>query len=79
MEKIRIGIIGAGGIAGQMALTLKGMTGVEAYAIASRSLQSARDFADRWGFTRAYGSYEEMLDDEAGTVGLHCYSSFASP
>ncbi|MEL5893824.1 Gfo/Idh/MocA family oxidoreductase [Bacteroides sp. GD17] len=64
MEKIRIGIIGAGGIAGQMALTLKGMTGVEAYAIASRSLQSARDFADRWGFTRAYGSYEEMLDDE---------------
>ena len=27
-------------------------------------MQTARDFADRWGFTRAYGSYEEMLDDE---------------
>lgn len=38
--------------------------GVEAYAVASRQLQTACDFADRWGFTRAYGSYEEMLDDE---------------
>lgn len=64
MENVKIGIIGAGWIAEQMAITLRGMTGVEAYAIASRSMQNAREFADRWGFARAYGSYEEMLDDE---------------
>jgi len=64
MDTVRIGIIGTGWIAEKMAITLRGMTGVEAYAIASRQLQSAQDFADKWGFTCAYGSYEEMLDDE---------------
>ena len=64
MNTVKIGIIGTGWIAEKMAITLKGMKGVEAYAVASRQLQTARNFADRWGFTRAYGSYEEMLDDE---------------
>ena len=64
MDTVKIGIIGTGWIAEKMAITLEGMEGVEAYAVASRQLQTACDFADRWGFTRAYGSYEEMLDDE---------------
>ncbi len=64
MDTVKIGIIGTGWIAEKMAITLEGMEGVEAYAVSSRQLQTARDFADRWGFTRAYGSYEEMLDDE---------------
>ena len=63
MDTVKIGIIGTGWIAEKMAITLEGMEGVEAYAVASRQLQTACDFADRWGFTRAYGSYEEMLDD----------------
>ena len=62
MDTVKIGIIGTGWIAEKMAITLEGMEGVEAYAVASRQLQTACDFADRWGFTRAYGSYEEMLD-----------------
>lgn len=64
MDTVKIGIIGTGWIAEKMAITLMGMKGVEAYAVASRQLQTARDFAEKWGFTRAYGSYEEMLADE---------------
>lgn len=59
MDTVKIGIIGTGWIAEKMAITLEGMEGIEAYAVASRQLQTACDFADRWGFTRAYGSYEE--------------------
>ncbi len=64
MNAVKIGIIGTGWIAEKMAITLKDMKGVEAYSIASRQLQTAHDFAQKWGFTCAYGSYEEMLDDE---------------
>ncbi|GHU45784.1 oxidoreductase [Clostridia bacterium] len=64
---MKIGIIGAGGIASKMARTLAKMKseGYEAYAIASRSLEKAQAFADENGVTRAYGSYEEMLADPA--------------
>ena len=63
-KNTRIGIIGCGWIAEKMAITLQGMEKVEAYAIASRDLNKAETFAQKWNFTRAYGSYEEMLDDE---------------
>ncbi len=62
---MKIGIIGAGWIAERMAITLQGMNNVaEAYAIASRDWAKAEAFAAQWGFARAYGSYEAMLDDE---------------
>lgn len=64
-KKTKIGIIGCGWIAEKMAITLQGMEKVEAYAIASRDLNKAQTFAKQWNFTRAYGSYEEMLDDKA--------------
>ncbi len=38
---------------------------IELYAVASRSIERAEEFAKQWGFEKAYGSYEEMLDDEA--------------
>lgn len=63
-KKTRIGIIGCGWIAEKMAITLQGMENVQAYAIASRDILKARNFAKQWNFTHAYGSYEEMLDDE---------------
>lgn len=40
-------------------------TKLELYAVASRSLERAKDFARQWEFEKAYGSYEEMLEDEA--------------
>lgn len=63
MENFRVGIIGAGHIAEKMAWTLTQMQGAEPYAVASRSLDKAQCFASKYGFRKAYGSYEELLDD----------------
>lgn len=62
---IKMAILGAGGIAHKMAATITNMEQVEAYAVAARDLERAQAFADQYGFTKAYGSYEEMLADEA--------------
>ena len=56
--------MGAGGIAAVMAETISGIDGVGSYAVASRDKAKADEFAKKWGFERAYGSYEEMLSDE---------------
>ena len=61
---IRVGIMGAGGIAITMAKTLNGMENAKAYAVASRSREKAEEFAKENGIAKAYGSYEEMLADE---------------
>ena len=61
---MRVGILGAGGIAGKMADTIRGLKDVENYAIASRSRDKADAYKEKWGFSRAYGSYEEMLVDD---------------
>ena len=61
---MKIGILGAGGIAACMAKTVQGIADVENYAIASRDLAKAKAFADEWGIQKAYGSYEEMLADD---------------
>ncbi len=60
---MKIGIIGAGNIAGTMATTLQQLKGTECYAIASRDISRARAFADKYGFEKAYGSYSDMLSD----------------
>lgn len=66
---MKLGILGAGGIASTMAKTVAGMKGVEAYAVAARDLERAREFAQKYEVKKAYGSYEEMLaDDEVELV-----------
>ena len=64
MKKIRMGIVGTGIIAEKMALTIGRMDDVEAWAVASRSEEKAAAFASRWGFTRSYGSYEALFEDD---------------
>lgn len=64
MSRMRIGIMGAGNIAGTMAKTVNGMKGVALYAIASRTKEKAEVFAKQYGVKKAYGSYEEMLQDD---------------
>ena len=63
MEKFNVGIIGAGHIAEKMAFTLNRREDAAAYAVASRSLEKAENFARVHGVEKAYGSYEELLDD----------------
>ena len=60
---MKIGIIGAGHIAEVVAPTLVAMEGIECYGVSSRNLEKAEAFARRFGFEKAYGSYEEMLAD----------------
>lgn len=61
---MKVGIIGAGWIAEKMATTLKDKPqGCECYAIASRSIEKAQAFADKWNMPKAYGSYEELVQD----------------
>ena len=62
---MKFAVLGAGNIAAKMAKTIAGMENVESYAVAARDLERAQAFAKEYGFTRAYGSYEEMLSDEA--------------
>lgn len=61
---MKVGILGAGGIARKMANTLAGMEQAQGYAVASRNLEKAEAFAKEWNIPKAYGSYEEMLTDE---------------
>lgn len=62
---MKVAILGAGNIATSMATALGGLdrSVAEAYAIAARDYERAKEFAEKWGISRAYGSYEEMLSD----------------
>lgn len=60
---MKIGILGAGHIAGILAGTMRQMEEVDCYAVASRNLEKSEAFAKEFGFQKAYGSYEEMLAD----------------
>lgn len=60
---MKMGILGAGNIAKTMAGTIRQMPEVTSWAVASRDLEKARAFAEEFGFTHAYGSYEELVSD----------------
>lgn len=61
---MKIGILGAGGIAHTMARTVEKLDGIEIYAIASRSLDKSKEFQEKYSIKAAYGSYEDMLKDD---------------
>ena len=79
MKEFKVGIISTGWIARKAALTLKDVDGITCYAVASRSMDTARAFAAEWDIPRCYGSYSEMLDDPevdlvyVGTPHSHHY------
>ncbi len=61
--RLRVAIMGTGKIAGVMADTLKGMKGVTCYAVGSRTIENAEKFAKYYGVKKAYGSYQELVND----------------
>ena len=63
MAPLRWGILAPGRIANKFATGLKGLADAELVAIGSRSLERAQAFADEYGASRAYGSYEELAAD----------------
>ena len=60
---MNIGIIGAGKIVNKVVHALHAIPEIHCYAIASRDYGRACDYAQKYGFEKAYGSYEEMLQD----------------
>ncbi|MFA4081634.1 Gfo/Idh/MocA family protein [Mycobacteroides salmoniphilum] len=62
-EAIRWGIIGPGRIAGSVARDFPLTPRAELVAVASRSAQRAREFAQAHRIPRAFGSYRELLSD----------------
>ena len=63
MKKYNWAILGCGKIAEKFASDLKLLDNARLYAASSRSLSRARSFAEEFGFEKAYGSYEEMVND----------------
>ena len=64
MRKINWGVLGTADIArGQTIPAMKTADNCTLYAIAGRSLAKAQGFQGEFGFEKAYGSYEELLND----------------
>ncbi len=62
-KTINWGIIAPGRIAHKFASDLKLVPGSTLKAVASRSLSRSRDFAELFSVEKAYGSYEELVND----------------
>ncbi|KPH98371.1 Trans-1,2-dihydrobenzene-1,2-diol dehydrogenase [Actinobacteria bacterium OK074] len=62
--RVRWGILATGGIAAKFAGDLVDLPDAELVAVASRSEESAREFADRFGIPRAYGDWGALARDE---------------
>ncbi|WWR16589.1 Gfo/Idh/MocA family oxidoreductase [Lachnospiraceae bacterium JLR.KK008] len=63
MRQYHWGILGLGNIAREFAVNMIGLHPI--YAAASRNLQSALAFQEQYATEKAYGSYEELLNDPA--------------
>ncbi len=57
-------ILGCGRIAGKFSEDLKLLSNARLYAAASRTQEKAEEFANNFGYQKAYGSYEDMLKDQ---------------
>ena len=60
---LRWGVVGPGRMAANVAADLHLVDGATLHAVASRSIDRAKAFADRHGAAVAYGSYGELLAD----------------
>jgi predicted dehydrogenase len=62
-EPLRWGILGTGNIAAQFCAGLETARRTRVVAVASRTMESARLFAEKFQITSAYGSYADLLTD----------------
>ncbi len=63
MKKYNWALLGCGNIASKFAQDLNLLERATKYAVASRSLEKASDFAENYGFEWFYASYEELVED----------------
>lgn len=62
-RKINLAIMATGKIAHQVTHTLVKLNCLNVYAVASRSKENAEKFAKEFNIEKAYGTYEQMLED----------------
>lgn len=60
---MKIGFLGCSKIGRSVIMALKQNKDVELYACAARDLEKANKYKDEYGFSKAYGSYEELVKD----------------
>ncbi|MCL2411709.1 MAG: Gfo/Idh/MocA family oxidoreductase [Treponema sp.] len=64
MKKLRMGVLGCSKhYSLRVAIPLISSQLIEPYGIASRNIEKAKTYAQKWGFQKSYGSYEELLAD----------------
>lgn len=62
-ERVRWGILSTALISTRLCEAMKASRNATPLAVCSRSVGKAREWADKHGVERAYGSYDELLDD----------------
>ena len=62
-KKYKWGILAPGKMSAKFTRGLKLLDNVELYAVGSRDIERAKQFADEFGFKKYYGSYEELVSD----------------
>lgn len=62
-NKIKWGIISTGHISGRFAEALEILPEAELAAVASRTIDSANEFAEKYNIPKAYATYQELADD----------------
>jgi predicted dehydrogenase len=68
-DSVRWGILATGGIAAAFTADLVDLPDAEVVAVASRTQDSAKAFAERFGIPRAYGDWSELaMDDDVDVV-----------
>ena len=66
MKTVNWAILAPGSIAHKMAEAMqksKDKTNLNLYAIGSRDIKRSKEFAEKYGFEKPYGSYQELLAD----------------
>jgi predicted dehydrogenase len=62
-KKFKWGILAPGKMSAKFTRGLKLLDNVELYAVGSRDIHRAEEFAKEHGYTKFYGSYEELVSD----------------
>lgn len=63
MKTYNWAILGCGNIAEKFATELKGLPNANLYGAASRNLENAQNFANKFEFEKSFGSYQAMVED----------------
>ena len=63
MKNYKWGILAPGNISHKFVKGLTAIPNAELYAVGSRNLERAQNFANQYGFQKAYGSYADLVND----------------